>query len=213
MGLFRKHRAESTSVAVVAELTAVATSSDVVAKQRRPFTAAELAPLVAHSARSWGHDARIYLIISDAVRSDGFADEWVFHVLFPSLRAEGIWKLGPSEDGASSILSTRVVPVPEPGTTEFLLAQISPQLMVGRNEAWDLRLQLIVALPEEFVDSPAVAAAIERVEPMAFAFGPIRLKARTVPTGEPVWEWANNDVFHVPFALPSDVETPTTSAV
>ncbi len=212
MGLFRKHRSESTPDAVVAtQLTATATSFDVVAQQRRPFTAAELAPLVARSARSWGHDARIYLILSDAVRSDGFADEWEFHVLFPALRAEGIWRLGPSEDGESSILSTRVAPVPEPGTTQFVMAQISQQLVIDLNEAWELRLGMIVALPEEFVDSPSVAAAIERAEPMAFAFGPIRLKARTLPTADAVWEWASNEVFHVPFGLTSAAETPATS--
>ena len=211
MGLFRKRSAESTSGAPTVQLTATTTSFDVVAQQRRPFTAAELAPLVARSARSWGDDAQIYLIISEAVRSDGFADEWEFHVLFPTIRAEGTWRLGPSEDGASTILSTEVAPVPEPGTTEFLMAQISPQLRIDVNEAWDLRLRLIVALPDEFVDSPSVAAAIERVEPMAFAFGPIRLKARTLPTGDPVWEWAGNNVLHVPFGLPIDHETPVTS--
>ena len=214
MGLFRKHRSETTSgAAITTTLTTVAMSSDVVAQQRRPFTAAELAPLVSRSARSWGHDARIYLIVSDALRSDGFADEWEFHVLFPTLRAEGIWKLGPSEDGASSILSTTVAPSPEPGTTEYLMAQISPQVMIDLNNAWDLRLRLIAALPDEFVDSPSVAAAIERAEPMAFAFGPIRLKARTLPTGDPVWEWSSNDVLHVPFALTSHAETPTSSPV
>jgi hypothetical protein len=212
MGLFRKKNAESKpDPGAPTVLTEVATSSDVVAQQRRPFTAAELAPLVARSARSWGSDARIYLIVSDALRSDGYADEWEFHVLFPTLRAEGTWKLGPSEDGASSILSTKVSPVPEPGTTEFLMAQISPQLRIDVNEAWDLRLRLIAPLPDAFVDSPSVAAAIERAEPMAFAFGPIRLKARTLPTGDPVWEWASNDVLHVPFGLTNDAESPVTS--
>lgn len=211
MGLFRKHRSESkVDPSAPTALTEVATSSDMVAQQRRPFTAAELAPLVARSARSWGNDARIYLIVSDAVRPDGFADEWAFHVLFPALRAEGTWRFGPSEDGASTVLSTKVAPVPEPGTTEFLMAQISTQLMIDVNEAWDLRLQLISALPDEFVDSPSVAAAIERAEPMAFAFGPIRLKARTLPTGDAVWEWASNGVFHVPFASPVDAEVPAT---
>ncbi len=212
MGLFRKKSAESRGeVGAPTVLTEVATSSDVVAQQRRPFTAAELAPLVARSARSWASDARIYLIVSDALRSDGSADDWEFHVLFPTLRAEGTWKLGPSQDGASSILSTKVAPVPEPGTTEFLMAQISQQLVIDINEAWDLRIRMIAALPDEFVDSPAVAAALERAEPMAFAFGPIRLKARTLPTGEPVWEWASNDVLHVPFGLPTGHESPVSS--
>ncbi len=212
MGLFRKKSAENKpDPGAPTVLTAVAISSDVIAQQRRPFTAAELAPLVTHSARSWGSDARIYLIISDALRSDGYSDEWEFHVLFPMLRAEGTWKLGPSEDGASSILSTRVAPVPEPGTTEYLMAQISQQLVIDLNEAWDLRIRMIAALPEKFVDSPAVAAALERAEPMAFAFGPIRLKARTLPTGEAVWEWASNDVLHVPFGLTSDVDEPAIS--
>ena len=45
MGLFRKHRSETTSgAAITTTLTTVAMSSDVVAQQRRPFTAAELAP-------------------------------------------------------------------------------------------------------------------------------------------------------------------------
>ncbi len=214
MGLFRKKRAEGTpEVDITTRLISVVTGFDVVAEQRQAFTAAELAPIVLRSARQWGNDARIYLIISDTVRSDGSADDWQFHALFPTLQAEGTWKLGPSEDGASSILSSKVSPVPEPGTTEFLMAQISPRLIRDQQQAWDLRLSLLAPLPEQFVDSPSVVAALEQNEPMTFAFGPIRLKARTLPTGESVWEWAGNEVLHVPFALSEADVAPASSTV
>lgn len=214
MGLFRKKSTErAPEIDITTRLSSVVTAFDVVAEKRRAFTAAELAPLVVRAARKWGDDARVYLIISDTVRSDGYGDDWQFHVLFPTLRAEGLWKLGSSGDGASSILSSRLAPLPEPGTTEYLMAQISPQLERDQQQAWDLRLNLIVPLPDRFVDSPSVADALQRNEPTAFAFGPIRLKARSLPTGEAVWEWAGNEVLHVPFAVPDDAEVPATAQV
>lgn len=214
MGLFRKKSAEGVpEVDITTPLPSAVTAFDVVAEQRRDFTAAELAPWVVRSARKWGADARIYLIISDTVRSDGSADDWQFYALFPTLRAEGTWKLGASEDGESSILSSKVSPFPEPGTTEYLMAQISPQLVRDQQLAWDLRLTLIAPLPHPFVDSPSVVAALQRHEPTVFAFGPARLKARSLPTGEAVWEWAGKEVLHVPFALPDDAEVPADSPV
>lgn len=213
MGLFRKKLAEvSPEIDITTPLSSVIAAVEVVADGRRAFAAAELAPLVVRSARRLGDDARVYLIIGDRVRPDGSADDWQFHVLFPTLRAEGTWKLGPSEDGASTILSSRVAPFPEPGTTEYLMAQISPQLKRDQHQAWDLRLTLIAPLPDQFVDSPSVVDALVRNEPTAFASGPIRLKARTLPFGEAVWEWAGKEVLHVPFALPDDAEAPADSS-
>ena len=213
MGLFRKKLAEVTpEIGITTPLSSVVTTVEVVAEQRRALTAAELAPLVVRSARKLGDDARVYLIISDTVQPDGHADDWQFHVLFPTLRAEATWKFGSSEDGASSVLSSRVSPFPEPGTTEYLMAQISPQLERDQQQAWDLRLNLIAPLPDKFVDSPSVVDALVRNEPTAFAFGPIRLKARTLPIGEAVWEWAGKEVLHVPFALPDDAEAPADSS-
>ena len=214
MGLFRKKSAVGTlEIDITTMLASVVTSIDIVAEQRRAFTAAELAPWVVRSAQKWGADARIYLIISDSVASDGSADDWQFYALFPTLRAEGTWKLGASEDGASAILSSQISPFPEPGTTEYLMAQISPQLVRDQQQAWDLRLSLIAPLPHPFVDSPSVVAALQRHEPTAFAFGPTRLKARSLPTGEAVWEWVGKEMLHVPFTRPDDAQVPATSPV
>lgn len=74
----------------------------------------------------------MYLSNNDDVRSDGFAEVWEFHVLFPTLRAEGIWRLTPSKDGESTSLAVTVVPVPEPDTTEFFMLQISPSRRLSR---------------------------------------------------------------------------------
>jgi hypothetical protein len=209
VGLFRKKTVEETakSTDMVIDsstiLKTVVIRSEVVADEIRSFSAAELQPFVTKAALSFGADARQYLIVGENVGRDGGSADWEFHVLFPALRAEGVWRLERSEDGVSSVLTGRVSPVPAPGTTEFLMAQISPQLDGERQKSWALRLDLIVPLPLEFADSPDVVAAIEALQPNVFVSGPIRLKARTPPTGGPVWEWKGSDLVHVPFVFPS----------
>jgi hypothetical protein len=47
-------------------------------------------------------------------------------------------------------------------------------------------------------------AAIERVYPSLFMSGPVRLKARRLPTGATVWENKGVELIHLPFAVPSD---------
>ncbi len=209
MGLFRKKTIETSAVAAIdlsVALTSVVTRSEVVANEIRSFSAAELQPFVTKAARSFGTDARQYLIVGDSVGRDGRGTDWEFHVLFPTLAAEGIWRLERSEDGASSVMTGRVSPVPAPGTTEFLMAQISLQLRSDQQQSWKLRLDLILPLPCEFADTPDVVAAIEALQPNVFVSGPIRLKARTPPTGGPVWEWSGSDLVHVPFTFPSGQE-------
>ncbi len=208
MGLFRKKTVETTNTAIDAPHSekSGAKHAIVVATEVRPFSAAELQPFVTKATSAVAIDARQYLIVGENVGRDGRGVEWEFHVLFPTMQAEGVWKLERSEDGASSILIGRVNPVPAPGTTEYLMAQISPQLGAEQQKAWELRLDLIVALPVEFADSPEVVEAIEALQPNVFVSGPIRLKARTPPNGGPVWEWRGSDLVHVPFALPSGNE-------
>jgi hypothetical protein len=215
VGLFRKKTVETageTSSSTSAPfdpsviLTSVITRSKVIGDEVRPYSAAELQPFVTEAISSFGADARQYLIVGDNVGRDGFATKWEFHALFPSIRAEGVWKLEPSEDGTKSVLMGRLNPVPAPGTTEFLMAQISPQLVADQEKAWNLRLELIVPLPTEFADTPDVVAAIEAHQPNVFVSGPIRLKARTPPHGAPVWEWSGSDLVHVPFTFPAETE-------
>ncbi len=213
MGLFRKKIVEITAATIDTSTTlgSVVTSSEIVAEEARSFTAAELQPFVTKAVRTYGTDGRQYLILGDNVGRDGRAPEWEFHVLFPTLKAEGIWRLERSDDGLSSVLVGRLSPVPTPGTTEYLMAQLSPQLQVEQEKAWDLRLQLLVALPTEFADSPDVVEAIEALQPNVFASGPLRLKARTPPNGGPVWEWKGSDLVHVPFTFAPE-EEPLVSA-
>ena len=166
---------------------------------RRAFTAMEAAQLVLPRIRPWGEDGRLYLILTNELLRDGTSFEWEFHVLFPTLRSEGIWRVRPSEDALQSVISVKIAPVPEPGTTEYLMAQISPQFVTDQENAWNDRLTLIVPLPTNFIDSPAVAVALERQYPYLFASGPIRLKARRMPTGTAVWETKGVDLLHVAF--------------
>lgn len=209
MGFFRNRQGAATAVVEKIDGPFVATidRSEVIAEKARTFTAAELAPLVRKSAASWGTDWRLYLIIASKIGRDGTAPDWEFHVLFPVLRAEGVWTLGISEDGMRSTLSMKLKPVPEPGTTEYLMAQLSDQLARDQHAAWDARVERIVPLPVDFADSPDVIEAIEHVHPAVFATGPIRVKARTLPNGDAVWEWSGNDLIHVPFAEPRRTDT------
>jgi hypothetical protein len=219
VGLFRKKTIDMADARVAGApdaafdpnvvLSSVVTRSEVVANEVRPFSAAELQPFVTAAVRSFGTDARQYLIVGDDVGRDGRSAKWEFHALFPTIRAEGVWRLEQSEDNASSVLSGRLSPVPAPGTTEFLMAQISPQLVAEQEKSWNLRLDLIVPLPLDFADSPEVVAAIEALQPNVFVSGPIRLKARTPPNGGPVWEWSGSDLVHVPFTFPASSQAVT----
>ena len=208
MGFFRKKQVGDAAVAEKFDgpLAATITRTDVIAETARPFTAAELAPLVRKSAAAWGDDWRLYLIIASKIGRDGFAPDWQFHVLYPALRAEGVWSLGASADGTESTLSMKLHPVPEPGTTEFLMAQLSDQLARDQTAAWDARVERILSLPSRFADSPDVIEAIEHIHPAVFSTGPIRVKARTLPNGDAVWEWSGNDLIHVAFEDPEHGE-------
>ena len=213
MGFFRKKTIETTVAAIDTSviLTSVVDHCVDVADEVRSFSAAELQPFVTKAACSFGANARQYLIVGGNVGRDGRSADWEFHVLFPTLQAEGVWRLERSEDKAGSILTGRISPVPAPGTTEFLMAQISSQLGAEQLKSWKLRLDRTVALPSEFADTPDVVAAIEALQPNVFVSGPIRLKARTPPTGGPVWEWSGSDLVHVPFTFPAAIEPLVTS--
>ena len=73
MGLFRKKTVERTDgnsdspIDLSAVLKAVVTRSDTVANEIRTFSAAELQPFVTRAARTFGPDARQYLIVGDSV--------------------------------------------------------------------------------------------------------------------------------------------------
>ena len=215
MALFRRKKTEAAVATPFAgPLSSVVTHLTALDLNTPAFTATEAANLVRNEVNRWGSDFRIYLILSNEVRRDGTASEWEFHVLFPTLRAEGKWYLKPSDTDETKLeLSSKMAPVPEPGTTEYLMAQVSPQIARDQQLAWDDRLTLIAALPDSFVDSPAAVAAIERVQPQIFLSGPIRLKARRLPTGNTVWENRGVDLIHMPFRLDQESASETAAFI
>jgi hypothetical protein len=203
VALFRRKKpaVENYSPDLSKPLPSVVAGTFALQQKRRLFTAAEADAVVRPHTLQWGPDSRVFLLLSDDVRRDGRSTNWEFHVLFPTLRAEGIWALRLSDDRRVSELSYRIAPVPEPGSTEFLMAQISPQIINDQETAWQQRLSLLDPLPEVFVDSPSAVSAISVVKSNMFASGPIRLKARRLPTGDHVWETKGVDLVHVPFVV------------
>ena len=186
MGLFRKKATTADAmemVRVVGLLTEVDSASVELPDRVEKVTASEALGLLWPHIEAWGADARLFLILSDAVHADGRSDEWQFHALFPSRRAEGIWRLHTSDEATELVGSYRVAPVPEPGTAEYLMAQISPQIFANQNVAWETRLEMIRPLPLEFHDSSEAALQFQSIEPNPFHSGPIRLKARRGQNG------------------------------
>jgi hypothetical protein len=96
----------------------------------------------------------VYLILSHDVWTDGLAPSWEFYVLYPTLRAEGVWTLKPNEDSTATLASYRISPSPEPGSPEHLLRLVSPQVSHYQDEAWNDRVSLLKPLPELRCDTP-----------------------------------------------------------
>ncbi len=202
MGLFRK-KPSSTAPAldITKPLVSTISASVVLAEGNHRPTAGEATKAVWPHIASWGPDARLFLILSDAVEADGRSSEWQFHALYPTLRAEALWTVHRSADHSQLIGSYRLVPVPEPGSSEYLLAQVSPQMAVDQVTAWRDRLSLIQPLPHQFYDSSEAAAEFQKAIPNPFGSGPIRLKARRLPTGQTVWESRGIDLYQFPFGV------------
>jgi hypothetical protein len=138
--------------------------------------------------KAWGADACVYLILSNDVWTDGLAVSWEFYVLYPTLRAEGVWTLMPNEDSTATLASYRISPTPEPGSPEHLLRLVSPQVAHYQDEAWKDRVALLKPLPEVRYDTPEAVRFLHQQDQSLFVGGPIRLKARRTPEGEAVWE-------------------------
>lgn len=206
MGFFRKATIQKEKIDTSKPLATAVRDVVEVAGNGRALTAKEAADFAFASIRSYGKDARLFLILADEVRRDGTSFEWQFHVLFPLLHCDGIFRVTRTDDHQRSVISYTVTPVPEPGSTEYFLAQVSPQIAADQATAWQDRLALIVPLPERFTDTAVVTAALDSLQTHLFASGPIRLKARRLPTGLTVWETKGVDLIHVPF---SDSSEPT----
>ena len=152
----------------------------------------------------WGVDVRLFLILSDAVDEQGASADWQFHALYPTLQAEAVWRLQRSPDEDGWIAAYCLKPVPEPGSSEHLLAQVSIQMALDQKVAWQARLAMIESLPTVFTDSVDAVAGFRLADVRLFDSGPIRMKARRLPSGATVWEVHSFDVLHLPFGSPSD---------
>ena len=206
MGLFRK----KTSVPVAAvdltrPLPSTLSASVLIAEGSHLPTAGVAIRWVWPHIASWGHDARLFLIVSDSVDVNGKSPQWQFHTLYPTLRAEAVWTVHPSDDRSHMVGSYRLWPVPEPGSSEYLLALVSPQIAVDQIAAWNDRLSRIKPLPHQFHDSSEVAAEFHNTVPNPFGSGTIRLKARRLPSGETVWEHSGVDLHRSPFAVSQSI--------
>lgn len=206
MGLFRK-KIDLTVAAVdlTKPLSSTMSASVVIAEGQHLPTAAEASRWVWPHIASWGHDARLFLIVSDSVDVNGRSPQWQFHTLYPTLRAEAVWAVYSSDDRLQMLGSYRLWPVPEPGSSEYLLAQVSPQIALDQVAAWIDRLSRIKPLPHQFHDSSEAAAEFNKTVPNPFGSGPIRLKARRLPSGETVWEHSGIDLYRFPFAVSESI--------
>jgi hypothetical protein len=168
-------------------------------------TTARLAFAIADGvALSRSPDARLYLVLSDAVNRDGLADEWQFHYMFPSLQAEAsltVQSATAAANGAGG-LYVRMTQFPAPGTAEHALAETGGTYMsMVMKQKWEERLERIAPLPSHFVDSPLAVENLSASGRDLFTGGPIRLKGRTLPGGHAVWEVSTVElVFHADFA-------------
>lgn len=178
----------STGPDLTQPITEVFERTDVVSSTSSRVSAATALQIFLPGIMAWGSDARMYLILSNDVWPDGLATSWEFYVIYPTLRAEGIWTLMPSEDSTTTLSRYRISPSPEPGTPEHLLRLVSPQVAKYQDDAWNDRVSLLKPLPEVRCDSPEAIRSLQKQEPSLFVGGPVRLKARRTPEGEAVWE-------------------------
>ena len=205
MGFFRKKASKRPAgITLSVPLDRVVATSQPIEPSVDAFTAAEAVELSGRDISQYGDDARRFLLLSNSVRRDGRASEWEVHVLYPKLEAEGIWRVTGESGGVPAMLHGRLAPTLEPGTTEYLLAQVSPQIALDQKAGWDDRVSMIAPLPMNLVDSPLVVAAMEQLYPELFLTGPIRLKGRRLPTGEAVWEHKGVEMMHVTFSPPTN---------
>ena len=203
MSLFRKKASVPVAkVDITKPLLSAVTATVVLGEGNLRPTAGEAIKAVWPHIASWGPDARMFLILSDSVDTHGRSAEWQFHTLYPQLQAEALWTVHDSSDQTQLVATYRLVPVPEPGSSEYLLAQISPQIAVDQIAAWRDRLSLIQPLPHRFYDSNEAAAEFHRQVPSPFGSGPIRLKARRLPSGPTIWESKGIDLHQFPFGVP-----------
>ncbi len=208
MGLFRKKKETATHIDISRPLDVIV--DDVIPLQgdAHPIAASVAMNLLTKHAQQWGIDARPYLLASSSMHGNGLSLDWKLNVLYPAMRAEGIWHLRSVTDNIAEVAFS-ITPVPAPGSPEYMLAQVSPQMVAYHEESWQIRLSVIAALPTTFVDSPEAALRIEAEQRGFFRFGSIHIQARRLPTGVPVWETKSLEMIQIPFAAPDGVHVPT----
>lgn len=151
----------------------------------------------------FGDDARLFLVLSADVDNHGFADQWEFHFLFPTKHAEGVLTVnaGPAGEKGRPSLHVALNPFPAPGSPEAVMAVGGGTYMsLVIEQKWQERLERIVGLPTEFHDSTEAVSTMNGLGHRLFGEGVMRMKARTLPDGQSVWEALTGfNVVHVPF--------------
>lgn len=208
MGLFRKKKETTTQIDISRPLELIVDDVIPLRGDAIPIAASVATDLLTKHAQVWGADTRPYVLRSESMDSAGLSLDWRLSVLYPTMRAEGLWQLRSVSDRVAEVAFS-ITPVPAPGSPEYMLAQVSPQMVAYHEESWQIRLSVIAALPTAFVDSPAIAKRIEAENPGFFRFGPIHIQARRLPTGVPVWETKSMETIQLPFAISEEIHVPT----
>lgn len=187
-GLKRKRAAEPDEFAL--EALESLDRVDLIASPNLPRSALEAFATVRPVAERYGHDARLYLVLSAEVNPSGLANTWEFHYIFPERHAEGRFMLrsGTSSESGQAELHSTVTPFPMPGTPEHTMAQSGGYMITIVEQAWQARLERIDGLPIEFHDSTEAVEDMQRGGHPLFSGGLLRMKGRTLPSGESVWE-------------------------
>ena len=147
--------------------------------------------------------ARLFLVLSDAVETDGRSGIWTLHFLLPNRHGEAVATVSSQASARGGYVVTAsydVTRFPRPGTVEWELAQ-QPVMAEMFEDRWKARLARLGGLPVPFTDSPDAIEAMHATGAPLFSGGPVRLKGRTLPTGKPVWEAViSTGTYHVPFS-------------
>ena len=175
---------------------------DTVRAANLPLSAVEAFALVRPVVEQYGEDARLFLVLSADVNPSGLAPSWEFHYIFPERHAEGrfITRTATSSVSGHAELHSVVMPYPQPGTPEHTMIKSGGYMITIVEQAWQARLERIDGLPLEFHDSTEAVDEMKQHGHPLFSGGPLRMKGRTLPTGESVWEAITpSEVVHTPF--------------
>ena len=182
-----------------------ATIDDVIAAKlpNQPVSAREAIGCADDVARRYAKDARLFLVLSDEVNTNGLAPNWQFHYMFPVMHAEGVFtvRTGAHSTTGRAELHVLLTPVPVPGSSEHQMVRTGgPYMSLVMEQKWQERLERIIALPTDFHDSSEAVLSMSSLGHDPFSGGTLRMKARTLPDRKSVWETVTpNGVVQTPF--------------